>query len=151
MFSIPFSAHLTKTLHSWLLGGSQTGRVSGGCDGGKGLEEISQGTLRGRSVEAWVGCEFLLRAVPYISSFHCYTAMHSWLCGGTVYLGSCVVAVLSVFSPLLHSNEGKVEASERQSKLRANLDLFSRNLRVSWWGGASIQGSWEARVGGGWG
>ena len=41
------------------------------------------------------------------------------------------LAVKSVFSSLLHTNEGKVEGSERQSKLRANLDLFSRNIRVS--------------------
>ncbi len=41
-----------------------------------------------------------------------------------------MIAVLFVFSPLLHGNEGKSEANERQSRLRANLDRFVRNLSV---------------------
>lgn len=36
-----------------------------------------------------------------------------------------------MFSPLLHTSEGKAEGNERQSKLRASMDLFIRNLRVS--------------------
>ena len=39
--------------------------------------------------------------------------------------------VLSVFCPPLHSGEGKAEVSERQSKLRTNLDGFIENLMVS--------------------
>ncbi|XP_064393895.1 integrator complex subunit 8-like isoform X2 [Halichondria panicea] len=37
-------------------------------------------------------------------------------------------AVLTVFCPPLHAGEGKAETSERQSKLRANLDVFVENL-----------------------
>ena len=39
--------------------------------------------------------------------------------------------VLSVFCPPLHSGEGEAEVSERQSKLRTNLDSFIENLMVT--------------------
>lgn len=41
--------------------------------------------------------------------------------------------MLTVFCPPLHVGEGRSETNERQSKLRANLDIFVENLTVSEW------------------